>query len=364
MRDLLAERLLATVLQWKPEDVADERPVLQAFARLKYDEYQQFAPGMRFIESLAVWLAQFRDPEERRQAYQFVRNNLHFISWAEMAHLVAIAYRDFIRVGLLAGLPGKDMKERANSREFRLRRRKTLFLGLSDGAHLDVFRRSNPELSNEQIYQTYLVAEEKAEDLKKELDRDLRRLTEAASSESGAQFETVVLLDDFTASGLSYVRKKDSGEFGGKISRVLRHASGETGLGSVVANTADVEVLLYVATEGALERIRDEVRGLVEDVGWGGSIGIRAIQVLPNRLSADEWATPEILDLLREYMDDSIVDRHFRVGRHDRPYLGFDECGLPLVLYHNTPNNSLPILWFERHRAVKGLFPRVSRHGG
>jgi len=54
MRDALAERLLANVMKWTPEDVALERPVLQALAALKYDEYQQFSPGMRFVESLAL----------------------------------------------------------------------------------------------------------------------------------------------------------------------------------------------------------------------------------------------------------------------------------------------------------------------
>jgi len=56
MKDALAEQLLATVLGWKPSDVAKERPVLQAMASLKYDEYEQFSPGLRFLESLALWL--------------------------------------------------------------------------------------------------------------------------------------------------------------------------------------------------------------------------------------------------------------------------------------------------------------------
>jgi hypothetical protein len=57
MRASLAERLLATVMEWSPEDIARERPLLDVLARLKYDEYQQFSPGMRFIESLAYWLS-------------------------------------------------------------------------------------------------------------------------------------------------------------------------------------------------------------------------------------------------------------------------------------------------------------------
>jgi hypothetical protein len=79
------------------------------------------------------------------------------------------------------------------------------------------------------------------------------------------------------------------------------------------------------------------------------------IQVTDNIEVVTQW--------LRKYTDKEIVDNHFRKGKHDKPYLGFDECGLPLVLYHNTPNNSLPILWQEGDRKIRGLFPRVSRHG-
>ncbi len=88
MRDILAERLLARVMKWNPQDLARERPDLQALAALKYDAYQQFSPGMRFIESLALWLEQFTKDEERRTAYKFVRERLVFISEVEMKHLV------------------------------------------------------------------------------------------------------------------------------------------------------------------------------------------------------------------------------------------------------------------------------------
>ena len=56
MRDILAEKLLVRVMNWNEEEVSRERPFLQAMATFKYDEYQQFAPGMKFIESLAMWL--------------------------------------------------------------------------------------------------------------------------------------------------------------------------------------------------------------------------------------------------------------------------------------------------------------------
>jgi hypothetical protein len=97
MREALAERLLAQVMQWTPEDVARERPLLQAMAAFKYDEYQQFAPGMRFVESLALWLNQFKNKMERETAYEFVKKRLIFFSNAEVSHFVSTAYPDHIR---------------------------------------------------------------------------------------------------------------------------------------------------------------------------------------------------------------------------------------------------------------------------
>jgi hypothetical protein len=139
VRDLLAERLLATVMEWTQEDVARERPDLQAMAAYKYDEYQQFSPGMRFVESLALWLSQFQHANERAVAYEFVKKRLIFCSTAELNHLVRIAYPDHIRPRLLrkvaveAGYNERHVAKVANSIEFKIRQRQCLFLGLSDG---------------------------------------------------------------------------------------------------------------------------------------------------------------------------------------------------------------------------------------
>ncbi|MBC8273872.1 MAG: hypothetical protein H8E40_02735, partial [Chloroflexi bacterium] len=97
MKDDLAQALLAKIMNWTDEEDADERPYLQLMAAHKYDEYQQFSPGMRFIESLALWLKQFETIEERKKAYDFIKNRMIFISRAEIDHLVTSAYPDIIR---------------------------------------------------------------------------------------------------------------------------------------------------------------------------------------------------------------------------------------------------------------------------
>ena len=51
---------------------------LRLMARIKYDSYEDFRAGARFLERLAVWLQQFKQ-EDRKTAYQFVKDRLIYI---------------------------------------------------------------------------------------------------------------------------------------------------------------------------------------------------------------------------------------------------------------------------------------------
>ena len=135
MRDELAENLLAKVMAWSDEEKARERALLQDLARYKFDEYQQYAPGRRFIESLALWLRQFHDPDERRIAYAFIRERLIFISTAEMRELVDLTFPTVVRPVLIAKAASNNdlsplrVKHIVASQDYQKALRQTLFLG-------------------------------------------------------------------------------------------------------------------------------------------------------------------------------------------------------------------------------------------
>ena len=75
MRDNSANTLLKTIMRWSNDDTTRELPTLQALASYGYDDYQQFKPGMRFIESLAGWLN--RLPQDKRNtAFDFIKKRL------------------------------------------------------------------------------------------------------------------------------------------------------------------------------------------------------------------------------------------------------------------------------------------------
>jgi hypothetical protein len=63
-----------------------------------------------------------------------------------------------------------------------------------------------------------------------------------------------------------------------------------------------------------------------------------------------------------EYADQSSSDKHFRKGGVADVRFGFAGCALPVVLNHNTPNNSVFLLWGPEMSKFPGLFPRASRH--
>ena len=56
MKDELAQALLGKVMQWDASSPLQSLEALQSLARFKYDEYQRFQPGRKFVESLAIWL--------------------------------------------------------------------------------------------------------------------------------------------------------------------------------------------------------------------------------------------------------------------------------------------------------------------
>jgi hypothetical protein len=364
MRDELAEHLLVRVMRWESEDVSRERPDLQALAHYKYNDYQQFSPGMRFIESLALWLEQFATDEERKIAYAFVKNQLIFVSRSEFAHLASISYPDLVRpylVKTVAPKIGKSpwlVKTITTSREFKLLLRQSLFLALSDGSRIDMFRRSNPVIDHEQVFRAHEIAQDRADEMLEKLNDGMTHILGTPPSKDKVKFRIVFLLDDFSASGISYIRNEE-GNFHGKVAKFHDSLSSpHSGIPSLV-DTSDLTVclLLYVATEHAAKRLQEEGTKLFGNIPFT----VLVAQLIPDGIGESLRNNPALTKLCAKYYDSNIETDSYKRGRHDQPYLGFDECCLPVVLDHNTPNNSIPLLWFPDAMSARGLFPRVSR---
>lgn len=365
MKRDLAEKLLSHYLNWEPAKKAEERRLLEALAAYKYDEYQQFKPGRRFVESLALWLRQFKSLAERETAYDFVKDRLVFVSEAEMVHLVQQAFPTVIRPHLMKsaaeqnGMAPYRVKAICESAEYRQLLRRTLFLGLSDGARTDQLRRANPRtLSNEQIWHAYDVSNAKVLDLRSELEKDLG----SQVSREKCSFSTVVLLDDFTASGTSYIRREEeSTSWSGKIPKVLDRLETTENLGSLVERSdLKVIVLIYVAAAQAVKHIKE----MLAEISFSmGEIEFFVLYEIGDEVRLRSPNDDDILSVASDsnYYDNAVDDKHAAVGGTTFQ-MGYADCRLPVVLSHNTPNNSIYLLWAEEESKINGLFPRVSRH--
>ena len=351
------------MMGWDVTDIATSNALLnlQMLAGQKYDGYERFRPGRKFIESLALWLRQFPSVDERRTALGFVQRRLVFISNNEMEQLVEILYPTVIRpilrgyVSNKLGIPQYAIHRIETNPEFSRVRRRSLFLGLSDGARIDEFRRSNRDLTTEQVYATYEVSEPRLVEMRSQLMEDHDQ-----DGSDPSRFELVFLIDDFAGSGKTILREKD-GEHLGRLKRFSELLGSDSAAGSSVFSGPDTEIhiCMYVATKQAVEHLNQAVEDYTRVAAWNNPPQIHYVQLLDERNTIDRESEPEFCDLLDKYYDEGIEDEAKQVGGSSSKY-GFAECALPLVLSHNTPNNSVSLLWAPL--PMQALFPRFERH--
>jgi hypothetical protein len=353
MKDELAARLLARVMEWDDPQFREHGDAFQRLARHKYDEYEGFSPGEKFLESLASWLWQLDNLEERRYAASFVRERLIFISRAELDHVIELVYPDVIRPLLRARagadlrIPTYQVRRITESSEFRALQRKTVILGLADGARLDRLRRASPDLSHEQFSLVPDLQDDVIAEMQQKLDGALHQL----DLEGPSVFRHAILVDDFSGTGFTLIRR-EHGEWKGKLPDAHRNVDRLKVSGALAAD-ASVTIILYVASELAEQNVRQR---LVESgFGWE----LRVVQRIPNSSRVPEGP---FADLCKKYYDPILNDIH----KGSAP-LGFQEAALPLILSHNTPNDSLCLLWgdtTQREGSLRrhALFPRYERH--
>lgn len=367
MQDALAQRVLAAVMEWREERLLQEQDVLQTLAQYKYDSYEQFEPGVKFVENLALWLSQF-ERDDREVAYAFVRDHLIFISSTEMGHLVRLVYPDMVRpivrqaAAAEIGCSAFALREIELSLAYRALLRRCLFLGLSDGSRIDAFRRSSLALDNEQVHPAYEISDEKLGDMGRELGDSLARM----GAEARPTFRFLFLLDDFAGTGTTMLRRREDGSWTGRLKKVSDRLRRAVDQRAVDRDSLDVWVCLLVATEQALDYLERCLKEFEPDnaVWVPGRCKISCMQRLPDTVAIHPNRDAGLDAFLRKYYSTALEDRDsYKVGGGGICY-GYGGCGLPLVMHHNTPNNSLFVLWKEGNEShsFTPLFPRFERH--
>jgi len=369
VKETLAEQLLGIELQWDIPTAKEEISKLRYLAAVKYDNYRNFGPGKRFMESLVLWLRQFKSVDERRTAYKFILNRMLYISDTQMDHLVDLLYPQRVFPELLkiarekTDLPPYKIKKIRTSETFEMLKRKTLFLGMSDGARMDSFRRKHA-LSNEQISVSFELSSDKWESMQKALKEWLTK----KNVKSDAFFENIFLIDDFSGSGNTIQNKIER-----FIDEYLGTQKAPEKLGKLcIKGGPKIFVVTYLGTQDAIRKLNKlkEEGGRRKDPLYLLEFNIlKPLQVFEDTIKVpmpsdrDDQAFNQLLDI---YYDDRLEDEHTETGGKDVKH-GYAGCALPLVLFHNCPNNSVYLLWgetdkAENHSGLNALFPRISRH--
>lgn len=375
MKNDIAQALLLKVLEGtSAEEIEDMRKYFKNMARYKYDDYQQYSPGKRFLESLALWLNQFKETE-RITALKFIRQRLIFISQSEMHLLASAAFSDQLRERLIQDIsvqetiPSYKVNKIVETIAYRKLLRQALFCGMSDGARIEIFRRANTGvISHEQIYQTYELSTERASKMQEELVKDMKKIVDKEYvDEEDTKFKRVFLLDDFSASGTSYLKFETNGDIEkgkGKIAAFYKSIFKEEEFKKIFnIGKLKVYVVIYLCSEQARNQIEKWFSNLEKE--YGNKPELICLHLIPNTDKLSRLQDAEILKLCESddyYDSDELEDEHTRKGG-DNVKLGFGKCALPLVLAHNTPNNSIPLLWsYDTSDKFVGLFPRIPRH--
>ncbi|MBS1668949.1 MAG: hypothetical protein JST58_16360 [Bacteroidetes bacterium] len=363
MKDEIVQAFLAEVVD--AASFEEHRKYFQNMAAYKYDGYQQYSAGKRFIESFAHWLNKFNEGD-RNIALDFIRNRLIYVSNEEINALVASCYQDKIkgiiieRISKELNIPSYYVSKITSTSEFDILLRQSLFCGLSDGARTDIFRRSNSGIiSHEQIYQTYELSDTRATKMQEGLEEDLVKKYGKNSPNDRKKFKQLFLLDDFSASGSSYLTISQEGYLKGKIAALYDSIFNDKSEMSSVFDTDDLQVhiILYLCTKQAEENINSVIPEITNK--HKNTPKLHILHLINNNTVVVPQKDQKIIDICKkeEYYDKKIEDKHTGEVR-----LGYKSCSLPLVLEHNTPNNSISILWAYENLKFSGLFPRIPRH--
>lgn len=372
MKDVVVKALLHTVISdiiKDDDEIQQYIKYFQAMARYKYDNYQQYSTGLRFIETLAIWLQQF-NPEDKKIALDFIMNRIVYISSCEINLIVESCFPDKLRFILMnntadkLNVPKYKLNSIESSQEYKVLLRQSLFCGLSDGARLDIFRRANTGvLTHEQIYLTYELSDQRVTKMKSELVEDLTNMGLAIDKDLNEdKFKTLFLMDDFSASGTSYLKVDSQGELKGKIAGLYENLFGTTAA-SNIASAFDLPnlkifIILYLCSKQAKESIESNFDKLLEKYGH------RPELVIMYELD-EQYIIKQTEDIFSVCAKDAYYDKELIEDKHTNKdiKMGFSQCSLPLILEHNTPNNTIPLLWtYDYSEKFKGLFPRIPRH--
>lgn len=306
----------------RPDPKTNEREFFSSNSIFHNYRYFKVHKELDFNHARKKWLGQFSSQAEQDEMINMVLNNLLYIPAAFCEETISEVWKYHTSI--------KTNKK--NEAVF--------LVGLSDGARLDLVRSYNEQIFTFQFSLEFEINESKCNTFMKKMKQSI------GTSEIEAL--NIVLIDEFLASGISFIRY-EAGTWKGKLIKVFNQL---IPIFEKYTNNISISILTYYATEKGEQYLEKSLNSyLAEDSCT--PISIESV----NRVPKAELNIQQIKIIEKIFNQHPILDRHYQKGAVNRPYLGFDESQLMIVFEHNTPNNSLPIIWHKN-----GIFPRQNRH--
>ncbi|MFI7020003.1 hypothetical protein [Streptomyces sp. NPDC050164] len=306
LRDLLGPAI-------EEAGTAEALSTLDVLAEAKFDSYERYPRLTGFWEALTGWLRQ-AEPGDRVGMLRWLAGNLLFVSRDQVHSLLRVFAGEWLmtRSMELAVRHGCDLETELSG---------TAVCALSDGVPLGTVRRLIADLTHRQFF------------------------SDAALLDGfGSTLRHLVLIDDFSGTGKSLAHAPaDAG--GAPFGRVPDACRFLRGLADPASRGAVVSVVLLMASTAAVRHLNAILPAL--------GCALHVTQVLDSHPDAAmrSWS--------RRYLGispDSTVKTQINAG--------YRMGDLPVVLSHNTPNDSFALLWAARDsgdRTWRPLFPRFDR---
>ena len=354
MNAQLIQRINKIAKSLEINDQVEKLKNLAFMAEYKYDHFDIYQPGARFFDHFGKWLRQF-DVGDRKIAVEMLCDRLIFISQREIQELAHYLYYNVIVPEIFKliikeeNLPPYAFRA-AFDRYFKPYLRRTLFMGLSDSARIDYFRRHHIELSQDQVIPYYRSQHV--------------NYIDTLRSETGdpeARFQQVILMDDFTASGYTLLHKEDDGKLHGSLMRVLESHK------DIIKSADLVLIAYYIATRQTIDNFNALITEVPEYAGKTKFVSAMCLELKDTVKQHDDESVlnKNIRRLCGKYYDETFENDNTRKGGNIS--LGFGGSSLTFTMHSNTPNNSIYLLWLDQDetndkKPFYPLFKRINRH--
>ncbi len=88
MRFELAKQYLTQLMGWDDIEARNELQEVDLMSDIKYNSYDQYMPGIKFIGNFYLWLSQFDNLDDRKRMYGFVKKYIIYINSNQISHLI------------------------------------------------------------------------------------------------------------------------------------------------------------------------------------------------------------------------------------------------------------------------------------